>query len=82
MNPLQVTLVPALSDNYVYIARDDNTQTTMVVDPGEADPVLKVLDENGWNLTHVLNKHHHGDHIAGNEELIRRFNAKLIGPKS
>ena len=82
MNPFQVILVPALSDNYVYIARDDNTQTTMVVDPGEADPVLKILDENGWNLTHVLNTHHHGDHIAGNEELISRFNARLIGPMS
>ena len=57
MNPFQVILVPALSDNYVYIARDNNTQTTMVVDPGEAGPVLKVLDENGWNLTHVLNTH-------------------------
>jgi hydroxyacylglutathione hydrolase len=82
MSPFEIIVVPALSDNYVYIARDTETDTTMVVDPGEAGPVLKALDNYGWSLTHILNTHHHGDHIGGNEELISKYNAKLIGPAS
>jgi len=82
MSPFEIIVVPALSDNYVYIARDTETDTTMVVDPGEAGPVLKALDNYGWSLTHILNTHHHGDHIGGNEKLISKYNAKLIGPAS
>jgi hydroxyacylglutathione hydrolase len=82
MAPFEIILVPALSDNYVYLAHDRTTKATMVVDPGEAKPVLKVLSDRKWNLTHILNTHHHGDHIGGNEELIAKYNAKLIGPAS
>jgi len=82
MSPFEIIVIPALSDNYVYIARDTESDTTVVVDPGEADPVLKALDNHGWSLTHILNTHHHGDHIGGNEKLIAKYNATLIGPAS
>ena len=80
MAPFEIILVPALSDNYVYIAHDSSNKTTMVVDPSEAAPVLAVLEARGWSLTHILNTHHHGDHIGGNQELIATYNPILIGP--
>lgn len=82
MTPFEIILVPALSDNYVYIAHDSSKKITMVVDPSEAAPVLAALQAHGWSLTHILNTHHHGDHIGGNQELISIYNPVLIGPLS
>ncbi|MEC9099917.1 MAG: hydroxyacylglutathione hydrolase [Pseudomonadota bacterium] len=82
MTPFEIIVVPALSDNYIYIAHDTSNKTTLVVDPSEATPVLNALKTRGWTLTHILNTHHHGDHIGGNKELIDKFNPTLIGPLS
>ena len=69
MAALEIVLVPALSDNYVYLAHDADTGDTAVVDPAEAPPVQEALKARGWRLTHILNTHHHFDHIGGNDEL-------------
>lgn len=82
MAPFEIILVPALSDNYVYLAHDSSNGATMVVDPSEAGPVEAALEARGWNLTHILNTHHHGDHIGGNGRLIERYKPVLIGPRS
>ena len=34
MAPLEIVLVPALSDNYVYLLHDRESGATAVVDPG------------------------------------------------
>ncbi len=82
MAPLDIVLVPALSDNYVYLLHDQATGATAVVDPGEAAPVEAALAERGWTLTHILNSHHHADHIDGNTALKTKYNATLVGPKA
>ncbi len=82
MAPFEIVLVPALSDNYVYLVHDHASGATAVVDPAEAAPVQAALDARRWNLTHILNTHHHGDHIGGNQELVERHAAVLIGPKA
>ncbi len=80
MPPLQVTLIPALSDNYIYLVRDDQTGTTAVVDPADAAPVTAALEARGWTLDLILNTHHHGDHTAGNAALKQRYGAMVWGP--
>ncbi len=50
---------------------------TAVVDPTEAGPVESALSERGWQLTHILNTHHHWDHTGGNLSLKSRHNAKV-----
>ena len=82
MARLQIELVPALQDNYVYLAHDPETQATAVIDPAEAAPVLAALDRHGWRLTHILNTHHHNDHIGGDAELKQRFGAPIVGPRA
>lgn len=80
--PLEIELVPALSDNYVYLIRDVGTGTVAVLDPAEADPVDAALMARNWKPSLILNTHHHGDHIGGNAALIAKYGAELIGPAS
>jgi hydroxyacylglutathione hydrolase len=80
MTAATVELIPALSDNYIYLLRDPGSDAVAIVDPGEAAPAIAALERHRLRLTHILNTHHHGDHIAGNGELVRRWGAKLIAP--
>ena len=43
---LQIEIVPILSDNYVYLVRDEASGQVACVDPGEAAPVLAAAEEN------------------------------------
>ncbi len=52
----------------------------VVVDPGDAGPVLACLEREGLLLAGILNTHHHGDHVGGNAELLRRFDVPVYGP--
>ncbi|MGL5033180.1 MAG: hydroxyacylglutathione hydrolase [Microcystaceae cyanobacterium] len=70
---MQIQRLPALSDNYIFLLYDAQTQTAAVVDPAEAQPVLAALASLGANLVAIFNTHHHGDHIGANLELIKRF---------
>ncbi len=79
---LDVTLIPALSDNYIYLLQDTETGQTAVVDPAQAAPVQKVLDERSWPLNLIINTHHHLDHTGGNVDLKARHGALVCGPKS
>ena len=79
---LEVVRVPALRDNYVWLAHDPNTGTTAVVDPAERKPVEAALEERGWSLSVVLNTHHHADHVGANLALAARHGATIVGPRA
>ena len=82
MAKLKVELLPALSDNYIYLLLDTETGTSGVVDPAEAAPVLEALSTRGRGLDWILNTHHHADHTAGNAEVKAKTGAKIAGPKA
>jgi hydroxyacylglutathione hydrolase len=71
--PLQIERVPCLSDNYSWLLHDPATGATAVVDPAEVAPIERALEDKGWRLTHVLNTHHHWDHVGGNEASFLLF---------
>lgn len=77
---MDIQLIPAFSDNYVYLFKDPASEVVGIVDPGEAGPVLKALERLGWRPTHIFNTHHHADHIGGNAELKKKFGCTVIGP--
>lgn len=50
------------------------------MDPAETAPVVEALRRKGWNLTTILNTHHHSDHTGGNLALKARYKATIVGP--
>ena len=76
---LEIDKIPVLTDNYVYLLHDNVTGATCAIDPSVAEPVLQRAAAHGWTLTHVLNTHHHWDHIGGNEDIKRATGAVVIG---
>ena len=81
MSQLDVHQIPVLNDNYVYLARCRATEATAVVDPAVGAPVLAEAERLGWGITHILNTHHHGDHVGGNLEIKRATSCTIVGPK-
>ncbi len=79
---IQIIQIPVLGDNYSYLIRDDKEGRTAVVDPAEATPILKRLDQEGWTLDYILNTHHHGDHVGGNRELKQATDCRVVGSKA
>src|SRR5690625_3645002 len=80
MSRLQIHQIPVLSDNYVYLAHCPETGDTAVVDPAVAAPVLREAERLGWRITHILNTHHHNDHVGGNLEVKEVTGCRIIGP--
>ena len=78
--PLEIVVFPMLSDNYGFLIHDPVSGDTAVVDPAEAAPTLAACAERGWQLTHILNTHHHGDHVGGNLALKAKTGCTIIGP--
>ncbi len=64
-----IAIVPCLSDNYAYLV--ESGDAIAVVDPGEAEPVLRAL--GGRKLDEIWATHHHADHTAGIEALCACF---------
>lgn len=76
--PARLLPLPALSDNYIWLLYRNGH--AIVVDPGEAAPVERALDEFGLVLDAILLTHHHGDHVGGVVALQSRTRAYVYGP--
>ena len=76
---MQITPIPCLKDNYAYIINDNTHKIIGVVDPSEASPVINFLKKKNLKLNYILNTHNHYDHIGGNIELKKLYNAKVVG---
>jgi hydroxyacylglutathione hydrolase len=79
MTAYNVIPVRAFNDNYVWTLRDSSH--AVVVDPGDAKPVIEYLDREGLTLAAILNTHHHADHVGGNAALLARWKVPVYGPR-
>ena len=71
-----INYIKAFNDNYIWtIEKDDKV---LVVDPGDAAPVIDYLRDK--NLDYILLTHKHMDHVGGVEELKNKYGTKVYGP--
>ena len=76
---MNITPIPCLTDNYSYILEDEVSKIVGVIDPSEAKPIISFLNKKKLKLDYILNTHHHFDHIGGNIDLKKMYNAKVVG---
>lgn len=80
---LDIVPIPALTgtyDNYIWLLHDGTH--AIVVDPGDAMPVLAYLEAHQLRLCAILITHRHGDHINGIPKLREVYNTRVYGPRS
>lgn len=70
--------IAAFSDNYIWLIEDG--QHAVVVDPGDAEPVIHALDADGLCLSAILLTHHHRDHVGGVLDLLDHRRVPVYGP--
>ena len=70
--------LPAFTDNYIWMLH--NARQAIVVDPGDATPVLQTLQAQGLQLQAILVTHHHADHVGGVDALRAATGAQVFGP--
>ena len=70
---MKIEIIPCLQDNFSYLIIDEKKNIACVIDPGEADPIIKYLDKKKINLKFILNTHHHYDHVGGNQKLKKKI---------
>ncbi|MEK6805500.1 MAG: hydroxyacylglutathione hydrolase [Pseudomonadota bacterium] len=76
---IAVEPISAFTDNYIWMLTDG--QRAAVVDPGDAKPVLKTLEQRGLELSAVLITHWHPDHTGGIAALCAKWNGiPVYGP--
>ncbi|MFA6203032.1 MAG: hydroxyacylglutathione hydrolase [Gallionella sp.] len=73
----KITALPAFQDNYIWAIHNDSE--AVVVDPGDAVPVLAYLAENNLKLTGIFCTHRHHDHVGGIEKLRAVYNVAVYG---
>ncbi|WP_375396930.1 hydroxyacylglutathione hydrolase [uncultured Sphingomonas sp.] len=78
--PLEIIRIPALTDNYIWLVHDPASGDTVVVDPGEADPVLAEAAARGWRIGQIWNTHWHPDHTGGNAAIKEATAATITAP--
>jgi hydroxyacylglutathione hydrolase len=74
-----VTAIPMLTDNYSWLIKETGSGKLGIIDPAEAAPAIAAIEAAGGHLDFIFLTHHHGDHIDGAPELVRRYGAKVVG---
>lgn len=73
--------IPALQDNYIWLLSNHENHC-VIVDPGEAEPVIKALQEYRLSPEAILLTHHHHDHVDGVKKIIEQYtNLPVFGPQ-
>jgi hydroxyacylglutathione hydrolase len=76
---LNIIPIPAFSDNYIWLLH--HGQNAVVVDPGDATPVIAMLKQLKLNLSAILITHHHSDHINGVASLLAHRAVPVYAPQ-
>ena len=75
---LEIFPISAFRDNYFWLLQ--RGKHAAIVDPGDATPVISVLESRGLILDTILITHYHSDHIGGVPELLNLYQSKVYAP--
>ncbi|KXI30391.1 hydroxyacylglutathione hydrolase [Paraglaciecola hydrolytica] len=76
---MKIHAIKAFNDNYIWCLH--NAQHCVVVDPGDAQPVLDYCQSQQLTLVGILITHHHWDHTNGLPALLQAFpGIPVFGP--
>ena len=75
---LRIEPIPAFKDNYIWCLRSG--AHAAFVDPGEAAPVLRAIEDENLSPCAIVITHHHWDHVGGIETLLQHFDVPVFGP--
>lgn len=77
---IHIDPIEAFQDNYIWLIHND--QNSIIVDPGDAKPVVSALERKKLNLVAILITHHHADHIGGVIALQKKYpHIKIFAPQ-
>jgi len=78
-----IITVPAFSDNYIWLICDENKKYAAIVDPGDAAPVLRLLEKDSIQPIAILITHFHHDHVGGIPALLKAYpDLPVYGPRN
>ncbi|WP_339896896.1 hydroxyacylglutathione hydrolase [uncultured Gilvimarinus sp.] len=78
---MQIYGLPALETNYFWLLQPDSAQPeAYIFDPGDAQPVLRALEQYRLTLAGIVLTHHHWDHTDGIDELLEHNQVPVYGP--
>ena len=70
---------PDLGDRSYLVA---SGTAAVIVDPQrDIDRVLAVIDQRGWEVSHVVETHVHNDYVSGGLELSKQLGATYVVPR-
>lgn len=75
---MKVIPLSAFNDNYIWVIHSSSSDAIVVVDPGDATPVIEYIENNNLTLDTILVTHYHNDHIGGVETLKNRYQCQVF----
>jgi hydroxyacylglutathione hydrolase len=78
---IKILPILAFKDNYIWCLINEETKYCILIDPGEAKPVLAQLKQLNLKLDAILITHHHWDHTNGIRSILKLHHVPVFGPK-
>lgn len=75
-----VTLIPCLDSNYVFILWHTHNRQAVVVDVPDSKIINDFLENQALTLAQIWITHHHHDHIGGLKDLLHRVGERKNKP--
>jgi hydroxyacylglutathione hydrolase len=70
--------IHAFNDNFIWVIQYQ--QNAIIIDPGNAEPVIAILKKHDLSMAGILITHHHQDHVGGVEALLTFQNVPVYAP--
>ncbi len=72
----------AFEDNYIWFVQPSDSNAVLIIDPGDADPVLAMIQERQLQPVAILITHGCHDHVDGISRLLEDYDIPVYGPRN